>query len=452
MSFARHSTQTILVRITVMLLLLFSGIITARWLGTSGEGVLSLLILLKTFAFRFGNLGFGSAFAFFLARDKIQPSDAFRKAICMGLLLSTLSALVFLAIWKLPFSQWNDISGGLFYMGLLMIPLFLLNNYFIRILSGQLRITAINVSELLLNSCNLVFLFIFVIVLDWKLAGGVLALLLADLFTCVYLFSRAAKKEAVSLNSENPIKKMPTKELWQYGRWNYLVLLVNFLTEELPLMLLKSLSMDNSSVGLFHKARGLGRQTRVIAIPISQVLFPYTAASKEKSAVDRTNILCRNSLIAMVFVLAVAAVLIKPVILFLYGSQFSYSIKIFYLLIPGFLFWPMGHFLGVHLAASGKPHMVFWGGLCTVILGVLVSVFFISRYQANGAAASASMIFSLQAFIRLLIYRKVTSTGLMQVLIPRRKDLKHYREFMLTIPAIMDKYTRRKSDEDSSGI
>ncbi|MHC4772879.1 MAG: hypothetical protein ACYS8S_04745, partial [Planctomycetota bacterium] len=53
------------------------GVINARWLGPEGVGVYVLLGLIPTITFRFGNLGFGSAFSFFLAKGQITAKKAF---------------------------------------------------------------------------------------------------------------------------------------------------------------------------------------------------------------------------------------------------------------------------------------------------------------------------------------------------------------------------------------
>jgi len=63
LSFARASVETTAVRMILVVVTFAVGIITARWLGVEGVGILTLALLMRVLAFRFGNLGLGSAFA-----------------------------------------------------------------------------------------------------------------------------------------------------------------------------------------------------------------------------------------------------------------------------------------------------------------------------------------------------------------------------------------------------
>ncbi len=427
MSFASSSMQTIMVRVMLILLGLAAGIIGARWLGVEGVGILALLILVKEFAFRFGNFGFGSAFAFFVARKEISTRRILRMAWFAGGVASVFSGIIMLAVWRRSFSPWNDIPPSLFYLCLPTIPLIFFNTYLQRILSGQLRITAMNVANVVMSTANLVLLVILVIVLGMGVAGAVLSLVLSDLLCFLYLVRQTGKCNDDLPGAEKPgVSTKLVYTLWCYGKWNYLLMFSNFFVEELPLLLLKSFSANNIPVGLFSKARGLGRQTRIVAVPVSQVLFPFTASSKVEEATRRTNTLCRNSLVVMVFCVALMALCIKPIILVLYGEAFLPAAKIFYALAPGVLFWPLGHFLGIHVAASGKPKVVFFASLGTLVVAAATCWFLIPAYGAVGSGISVSVIYATQTFFRLLVYTKVTGASISDVLLPCRADGGHY--------------------------
>ncbi|MHC4531279.1 MAG: oligosaccharide flippase family protein, partial [Planctomycetota bacterium] len=316
MSFAKHSIQTILVRVFLVLLGLVAGVINARWLGPEGVGIIALLLLVKNFAFRFGNLGFGSAFAFYVAKEKSSIHQILEVIWLTGSIASFMGIIILLFVWRRSFSPWNDIEPKLFYFYLLAVPLFFFNNYIQRVLSGELRITEMNFANMITIACTVLFTAALVIVFKMGIIGAILSVLLADLLTFFYLLFRVRKggKRTVESDGFTGGKKALIYSLWRYGRWNYLLMFTGFLGEEIPLILLKSFSANNAPVGIYSKARNLGRQFRMVALPISQVLFPYTAASKEDYATKRTNILCRNSLVLMVLAAATMALLIKPII------------------------------------------------------------------------------------------------------------------------------------------
>jgi len=437
MSFVKHSLQTILVRFFQLILVLLTGIITARWLGPEGEGVLVLLILVKNFAFRFGNLGFGSSFAFYAARHNVPFKHILKMLWLTGLTLSAISVIVLLLLWKASFSPWNDLQPNLFYISLVAVPLFFLNTYLQRLLSGQLRIAEMNTANMIMNSSIFAFMIVLVIVFKMHVKGAILAVVLADMVTLIYLWLRIGKSDITSSTLADVNEKdFSIYKFWKYGKWNYLLMFANFFIEELPLVLLKKITIgssvgaQNASVGFFSKARGLGRQSRIVALPVAQVLFPYTAASKEHLGIKRTNTLSRNYLLIMIPIALVMVLCIKPVIYFFYGQSFMPAVKIFYALAPGICLWPYGHFLGVHVAASGKPKIVFFSSCVILAAAIVICWALIPAYGAFGAGLSVSAIYIVQAIVRVLVYRKVTGAGFKEILFFHKEDLKYYNKLL----------------------
>lgn len=449
MSFLQFTIQTYFIRVILIAEALVLSVIHSRWLGPEGVGVIGLLILLKSFAFRISNLGIGSSFAFFLAKKEVSVSQVIRVLWGLGCVISVLTILTILVIWRRNFSLWNDIHPTIFYIALPTVPLYFFNQQMRRILSGQLRITTMNMAELLMGFSRLFFVCIFVIWLRIGIKGAILALLLSDTLTFIFLFLQTNAKRAEFV--EENVQQNSTGKLifrfWQYGRWNYLLMFSNFLCEELPLILLKKISLMNAPVGLFLRARGIGRHTHILIQPVSQMLFPFTAASQETVAVRRTNILCRNFLLIAAFMIGLVTLLIKPMIVILYGKEFLPATGVFYAIAPSFIFWPLGRFIGIHIAASGKSKQVFFMGLITVLLGAPISYFLISEYGMVGAGLSMSTINAIMIFLHLLLYTKLTGTLFSEVIFPRFSDVIYYQKALhtLRLKIIPDKSGRRKN-------
>ena len=444
MSFAKYSIQTVLVRSSLILFGLATGIINSRWLGPEGVGIIVLLALAKNFAFRFGNLGFGSAIAFYVAKKEISASRILWLVWLIGGIVSIVSCTVLLAVRGRDFSLWNDIQAGLFYLCLPSIPLKFFNSYLIRVLSGELRIGVTNIANMLMSLSNVVFLVVLVIVFGMGVTGAILSVVLSDMATFFYLALqfREAGNDTVETEEAKVSKMAMVYRLWRYGRWNYLLMFSNFLVEELPMMLLKSFSANNVPVGLFSRARGLGQQSRIVALPVSNVLFPYTAASEEKKATNRTNILCRNLLVVVVVCIGLMALFIKPIILVLYGEAFLPAAKIFYALASGFCLWPLGHFLAVHVAAFGRSRAAFFTSLCTVPVAAVTCWLLIPRYGAVGAGLSVSIIYTVWTLLRLVVYVRITGASFSEILFPRRSDLAYGVRVLKNAAAKFIKTTR----------
>jgi len=325
-----------------------------------------------------------------------------------------------------------------------IIPIFFVRNQLQRVLSGELRIREMNASDLIMNFGYLAFLLVMLIALDLGLVGAIPPMLIGEALSLVFLLRRALQPRTSAPAPGGAAKLFesadaasgarPTLgELWGYGRWNYLLMLSNFLVEELPLLLLKSISGDSTPVGLMSRAQRLSREPRNVAFTISQVLFPYTAASEEAAATRRTNLLARNSIALVgVFVLGLA-LFIRPILLLLYGEEFVPAAGIFYALSPSTLIWPMGHLLAIHIAASGEPRKAFVAGFSVMLCAVLLCPLVIPLYGAVGAGLCATAIYVVRAGVLVVTYRRLTGSSLSQVLFVQRGDLGHYRRLLEVI-------------------
>ena len=97
---------------------------------------------------------------------------------------------------------------------------------------------------------------------------------------------------------------------------------------------------------------------------------------------------------------------------------------------PAVVLWPLGNFLGIHVAASGKPSWVFLASLGSLALAPGICWYMITRYGAVGSGLSVSMIYAAWTFFRMLAYRRATGAGFADLLVPCRADWVYYRRLM----------------------
>jgi O-antigen/teichoic acid export membrane protein len=312
---------------------------------------------------------------------------------------------------------------------LLTVPSFFLHNFLGRVLTGELKIAQTNYANVLTGVSYTGLLVLFVILLDLGVLGSLFAFWLADIIACIYiLFGCEKSAPRTLLESENKSVFNLTRDCWQYGRWNYLLMMSNFVFEELPLIILKKALLDNVLIGFFATARALARQSRLIAQPISQVLFPYTASSEKQHATDRTNALCRAYLPLMLIGVGLVTLWIKPVIKLLYGEAFLPAVPVFYAIAPGIIVWPVTQFLDIHIAASGRPKFAFLTSLVILPLVAGYCMFFIPRYGYVGAGIATSSIYMTNFIARLVVYRYVTGSPVKDVIILKVSDFKAYKK------------------------
>lgn len=132
--------------------------------------------------------------------------------------------------------------------------------------------------------------------------------------------------------------------------------------------------------------------------------------------------LCRSSMVIMIVGVGLLALLIKPIIFVLYGQEFLPATKIFYAIGPGFCFWPLGHFLSIHVAATGRAKVSFFTSLGTVAVAAVTCGLLIPKYGAIGAGLSVSVIYTVWTLLFLIVYIKITRTRFSEVLFLQHSD------------------------------
>jgi len=432
MSFANDTARTIIVRISLLSVSLVSGIINARWLGPEGVGVYSLLVLVSHFSFQFCNLGFGSAFAFFMGSKKASFQELRRLLWYLASALSAIACLIILCLWKISVSPWNDIGAGFFLLAVLGVPMMFFRNFMTRLLSGQLRIKVMNISEAIYSISNVLFLVALVVALRLGILGAIVSFLLASSVANFYLWSKVGRTSCEP-NAQNDTVPWRARisDLWSYGRWNYLIMLCRFLLQHMPTLVLKYF-FSNMAIGLFAVAQSLTGRLFIITNSFSEMLFPYTAASDDGSAVRRTNMLCRSFLILTVVFAALVGLLARYVIPLLYGEGFEESVQVIYTLLPTIVFAPPSKLLNIHIAARGDSKLSLLAILPGLAIGIAICMTMIPRYAAVGAGLSVSATYGALFLTATMVHSRITDSRLSEILLFNAGDWRVLRNLMGT--------------------
>jgi O-antigen/teichoic acid export membrane protein len=424
-SFSASSLQTLIVRMTVLVANLLTGIVMARWLGPELLGVYYLLAILPVMAFRFGNLGFGTALSFFAAKGLASGREFHRLAWAGGLVMAIASAIGLGLVRERSFSPWRDLDAHLFYLFLISVPLEFWILYGQRVLIGKLRITQVNISAIIRGYGGVAFVVMLVAVAGLGVRGALLAVVGAMFATCLYLFGQTRR---VSRQGSDPARPRGTRslivEMWRYGRWTYLMHLSRYLCVQLPLLVMARFA-PSEAVAFYGVARALIQKTELLAMPFSTMLLPFTAAAEERDAVRRTNMLCRVFIWIMLALVAVLIVAVGFLIPLLYGEAYLPAVGVFWAASPGIVFLPLSLFLGLHVVGSGKPREVFFADLGVLLVAAAACGVLIPAHGAVGAGWCYSIITAASFALRMVVYRRNTGAALADILVPRREDWTH---------------------------
>lgn len=421
MSFSKYVFNTILNQVVVTVLNFIGGIIIARELGPSGVGLYTLILLLPQIAFRFGNLGLGASFSYFIGKNRIDLNAITGFAVVSALVLATVSLILMYLYNNFKLSPWYNIDSQLILFGFILVPLQFLNNFLERIVSGMLRIVPRNAIN---TGSSFVFIFFIILFLFLNQISLITVLICKLLADSIKLLGFLYISKAFSLvRNLHVIKIEDVRRLYSFGKYNYLLMLSNFLLDQIPILSLPMFGISAGQIGVFAKGKGLAGQIKVLVLPFSNILFPVNTVSSEEKNILRTNQISRFFFTVMLILMLFIAPFVEDIIIKLYGVDFQESALVFYILIPFIVFYPSSQFLGVHLAASGQVRRIALQGIGVLILYPFLLFYLVNKYGINGAAFSLTIMTLATFILRVRVFLRQTHSTLTSILFLKRKDI-----------------------------
>jgi len=425
MSFNKHLVSTGGTHVLVFIFSLGMSILNARLLGPEGVGVFALLVLLKTLSVRITDLGFGRAFRYYSSNGEIDYYTLKKIVFNVGVVIGIVVVFIGLLLKIAPIGVWNDIDWKVYIVFMPTPFLFVLVMYLRHLLHGQLQIPFINISEILERLLYILLFILFVWYLEMGLVGVSLALSVSTLFLLLQLLRYAQKFNPPSKKSEFSLKTGALiKKLWGYGQWSYYSGFVEYIFMNFPILFLKSTAGSFAQVGFFSKAQGLANYPRIIAVPISGLLFSYNAGSDKNKANIRTEVVCRFSFWAVTILFVTLAFFIKPIIILLYGEAFLPAARVFFFLYPSIVFYIQSLYLSSDIAARGLNKETFTIRLRSLPFILVAAYFLITHYEIIGAAIAISLSFTTLWVQYALKYFSLSGSGFAKILFLKKNDFK----------------------------
>jgi O-antigen/teichoic acid export membrane protein len=421
---ARNSLGTFVAKAVVFLLHFPIGILTARFLGPGGKGVLSLLVVSLTMSVTLGNLGLGPASTYFIGRDRKSLP------VIMGNLL-TVTGIVGVILsgggWlllrygrpdiyaQLPFWIWGIV--------LLLVPIHLLRMLLLQVLAAVLRIKEINLLEVASITLNLLLFILLVVVMNRGIGGAFLAYALPD-----------ALAAGVFLILVLRYGGRPTKPQWpllqaslRFGVKTYLSSIMKRLNLRLDTFLVASLALNGvQATGVYSVAVGLAELVLFIPESIRLSLFPMVAAGSTVEANWLTSRACRHTLFLTISLALGFAVLGPFVIHQLYGKDFFGAVTPLLILLPGVILLSQTQIFYSDLNGRGKPGVSTISALMALMVTIVLDIVLIPRYGIVGAAVASTCAYSVEFVIAGSYFVFHSGLTWKEILVLRKSDLYYY--------------------------
>jgi O-antigen/teichoic acid export membrane protein len=391
-------------------------IITARYIGPEGNGIIASLTVYPSLFMSIGSLGVGQSTTYFLGKG-IFTEEQIKTAISQIWILTTLIFLILGFILVYYFTN-SGTNLTLVFLALLPIPFSLFNTYNSGIFLAKNDIKTFNKINWIPSLITLLGTLFFVMLLKWNVKGALIASVGGVLFMFFVLLVKNKFFNSFSLRFDWYI----IKKMLSLGMIYAISLFIINLNYRVDLILLDKLS-NPFELGIYTKTAGITQYLWQVPMLFSTIVFARSAVSKnEKSFSLKVAQLLRVSTIVILVLSVCLMFLSKVIIVAMYGEEFKEGASVLNYLLPGVIILTIFKVLNMDLAGKGKPWISLKAMVPALIINIGLNFFLIPDLGAKGAAISSMVSYAVAGILFLLFYSKAVGVQIGVILGYNLKD------------------------------
>ena len=391
-------------------------IITARYIGPEGNGIIAGLTVYPSLFMTIGSLGIRQSTTYFLGKG-VFSEEQIKTAITQIWMMTTIVSLIICFVLMYYFSN----SGSnliLVTLALLPIPFSLFNTYNSGIFLGKNDIKTFNKINWIPSLIALIGTVFFVMLLKWNVKGAMIASVGGPVFMFVLLLFKNKFLDFFSLQYNWHI----IKKMLSLGIVYAISLFVINLNYRVDIILLDKLSTAYE-LGIYTKGAGITQYLWQIPMLFSTIVFARSAVSKDNKTFSlKVAQLLRVSFI-IIGVVSIGLLLFSDLIIVgMYGESFRGSISVLNYLLPGVLILTIYKVMNMDLAGKGKPWIAMWAMLPSLVINIVMNIILIPEWGADGAAISSTVSYGVAGILFLFFYSKAVNVPVKDILKYKKTD------------------------------
>lgn len=401
-TFAQNVSKIFGVKTFVLILGLFSSIVSARVLGPEGKGIYAVAAAFTGIGVQFGNLGMHASNTYFLAKDKKILPAIVGNSILITLLVTLVTGGVFVVL--LLFPNLVTIHGLILILAMACIPLQLYNmfqeNYFVALE----KIRQFSVLEML-NGAVYPILLLVVAMVNAKTLSPEIAIVLSGVGTGVVLVVGwyYLKKE---MSEKVHIDRCLLQKTVPFGFKSYISCLLTYLVLRVDVLMLDAF-LNKSETGLYSLAVNLADIVNMIAVSVSMLLFPKLSGMNEKGEKQKFISKTLKYMALIMLVLVVGATIFSEIgVLLVYGEEYRPSIPVFRILMPGIFFWALSSLLFNYFSSENRIEINILTAFIGLIVNFILNGLLIPSYGICGAAVASTVAYIIIFVLLFIILKK----------------------------------------------
>ncbi len=415
-SFVKDVFRVLKSNVVIIVVGLLNAMVTARYIGPEGNGIIAGLAVYPSLFMTIGSLGVRQSTAYFLGKDVFSEEDIKRSITQIWFFTSIVSV----AICYILISEFSNSGNNSYWviLSILPIPFNLFITYNSGVFLGKNDIKTFNTVNWIPPFLTLVLIGVTVVIFKMGVTGVLISTIGGPVFMAIVMLFKNDFLSSFSIKLDWEI----IKKMLSLGLIYALSLLVINLNYKADVILLDKLSTAYE-LGIYTKGATLTQYLWQIPMLFSTVVFARSATSKEDDKFSKkVAVLLRLSFIFIGVGCLFLYIFSKYIIVLMYGERYLESTDVLKYLLPGVLILTIYKVMNMDLAGKGKPWVAMFAMVPSLIINVVLNIIFIPKYGAAGSALCSTISYCIAGITFLIYYSKSTGISVKEILTYRKTD------------------------------
>ncbi|HEU4963672.1 MAG TPA: oligosaccharide flippase family protein [Bacilli bacterium] len=408
-------------------------LITGRYLGASGRGFYTNTTTYLVY-YQPGVGVFSDFIPFAINKKKYDPQKVLSTSLSFWLMLSvSIFALMLLTtkwMWSGFLGLEPETTRGIWIAGLL-VPFALLQVYLTRFVWGLNQLEWLNRLNTMQGAFLLGLLLVVLVGMRppesvdvyWALGAWVVSFVLASLVS-IYVVTRKLGYKLLP-KADPQIRR----ENFSFGSRMLVGNLIFALNARIDVTLVWAF-MTQSATGVYGIAISSAEMLNLISNSIIQVVLTRMASLDEKDSTLLTVRIFRHTAVVIVFSV-IGMALFMPLMIALYGPEYSSALQPFYILLPGIALFSLAMVLIQYFNNQlGRPQVMSWMQLISIATTVILSSILMPRFGEIGAAMAKTGGFTLFFLAVTGYFAYVTKFPFFKLFLLTGEEIGQYKSFL----------------------
>ncbi|MDZ7743374.1 MAG: flippase [Bacteroidota bacterium] len=391
-------------------------IILTRVLGPEGFGIYSAIIVIPMVVIALSQLGIRASAIYHIGHDK-ENIDKNISGIMMLLLMTSLVGII-LASLAFLITDTQDYSLLMMLLAVLFIPMHLTSLFTGGVFLGKEEIARANFIRWFPVLMDLIFVLIFVVLLQWRIEGALLAIFSGYFVIAIWSLLTLSRDHIIRPHFLKPV----IIPLVRMGIVFALAVFIIQLNYRIDVLILKSLK-GPEEVGFYALGVSIAEALWQLPLAVGIVVMSRTANTTDHRLMNETTArLLRLSLIVGVLAAIILFWLAPWIIPFIWTEDFMPSAEILRFILPGILFMSVFRIISSRLSGMGKPQIAIYVFLPSLLLNVILNYWWIPEHGSMGAVMATNVSYIIGALVFLWVYARIVDMPLARIFTYHKSD------------------------------